>query len=479
MVEANHNCGTIWFVVGTCTKPKLHSVVSTEPKEPFHYFLLLANVWLWSLASSVGNARPKPCVQDMDICTYDKLNFSADGLQRIRASATIMQNAFTVQVDQLITPYPDGVLLLLFDEFVNTVQYRKFHDRFFRIPAGCKLSEISVGNAPQMQLLLVAAPNDHLLTLELLTTGMVRLPDSLLHLRAIRTLIVHDCLLETFSLDPLANSSNITVLMLGLNRVKQLIVSDNPDLVLPVTDFSLADNQLEFIDGAFFNPLKHLVQLDLAENRIQRIDGPGISFPRLKICLLYGNQITHFNTSNWRAPQLLELFMSSNNLTQIPVGLESLPNLTKLELAYNKLSTIDLRRLEGCRKLQTIDFSSNLLQTVRVSQQGQVTLPQLKTLNLGQNQISQIDFTRWNMPALTFLTMYFNRLERLPDLFKFFPKLQQAVANRNPLRCNSLRQLQSYLAENKLIVDSNAYGQTCRTNSSFKVSTGAVICCVG
>ncbi|KFB51668.1 AGAP007442-PA-like protein [Anopheles sinensis] len=84
------------------------------------------------------------------MCTYDKLNFSTDGLQRLRASATIMQDAFTVQVDQLITPYPDGVLLLLLDEFVNAVQYMKYHDRFFRIPAGCKLSEISVGNAPRI-----------------------------------------------------------------------------------------------------------------------------------------------------------------------------------------------------------------------------------------------------------------------------------------------------------------------------------------
>ncbi|KFB51669.1 AGAP007442-PA-like protein [Anopheles sinensis] len=307
---------------------------------------------------------------------------------------------------------------------------------------------------------------------------MVRLPDSFLNLRAIRTLRVHEGVLQTISLDPLANSSNLTVLMLGLNRVKQLIVSDNPDLVLPVKDFSLADNQLEYIDGAFFNPLKYLIYLSLEGNRIQRIGGPIVSFPRLTTCHLGNNQMTYLNVSNWRAPKLQNVFLDNNNMTQLPIGLGRLPNLTGLQMSNNKLSIIDLRRLEGYPQLQTIDVSSNLLRAVRVSQQGKVTLPLVELVNLAQNQISQIDFTRWNMPMLRSLTLAFNRLERLPDLFKLFPKLGRTVAFRNPFRCNSLRQLESYLAENRLTVDTNAFGQSCITNSSFKVSTGRVICCI-
>uniref|UniRef100_A0A182IJD9 Leucine rich immune protein (Coil-less) n=1 Tax=Anopheles atroparvus TaxID=41427 RepID=A0A182IJD9_ANOAO len=388
-----------------------------------------------------------------------------------------MRDVFTVQVDRLISPFPEGVMLALFDEYVQKVHYERYRERLFRIPAGCTLSEIKINNAPRMQSISVAAPNDKLVTLALSQAGLLSLPNSLLNLHKLVYLFVQDGALRTVSLEPLANCEKLDVLLLSSNNVTQLVVSKDPDLFVPIKDLLLAQNQLEYIDGEFFTPLRNLIFLSLEENRLQRIGGPLVSFPKLSYLRFEKNQMTYLNVSSWLAPRLLEISLDYNNFTQLPIGLERLPSLAGLLLSYNYLSAIDLRRLESWPKLERIDLSNNLIQNVRISFPGRVSLPLVNSVNLANNNISQLEFARWNMPMLSSLTLAFNRLERLPDLFQLFPKLGRVIAFRNLFRCDGLRPLEQYLALNRLTVDTTAYGMPCTTSSSFTVYTGRVICC--
>uniref|UniRef100_A0A182TS06 Leucine rich immune protein (Coil-less) n=1 Tax=Anopheles melas TaxID=34690 RepID=A0A182TS06_9DIPT len=413
------------------------------------------NLSPWTNGPAIVQSAPQPCQLQGAKCVYDKLNLSADGLQRLRTSGRDLPQVFQIDVKLLITPYPDGVLLQLISEFVQEVVYENYHERILRIPPVSALTDLVFRKAPPLQTIAVAAPNNRLTTLSIKQSNIRSMPSALTNLRQLATLALENGALESVSLEPLANCLQLSILILILDN-----------------------NLLETIDGAFFLPLRRLAYLDLGSNRIQRIEGRPLSLPQVMYIQLVSNQLAELDVTRWNLPNAIEIYLDNNNLTRVPIGIQTLPNLTTLVLPNNLLTVVDLRRLSGWTKLQRINLAGNRLTRVIVTGKGRTSLPNLEQLDLSNNQLTQLRYARWHLPKLSLLVVALNQLTRLPDLFKLFPKLRRAFAVQNPLHCNTIRRWQQYIAEFKLAVDTAMPGMNCATSSTYKLPSGRVICCV-
>ncbi|XP_052895927.1 transforming growth factor beta activator LRRC32-like [Anopheles moucheti] len=437
-----------------------------------------SNLWLHIQGPSIVHSARQTCILQVANCIYDRVNVSAGGLQQLRAtvreSATISQ----ITVQRLITPYPDGVLLLLVSEFVVEFVYERYKERILRIPPNAMLEDMRVKSAPELQTIIVVAPNKQLISLQINQAALASVPDSLRNLPELTFLNLDNGALERLSLDPFDNSPNITSLSCSGNKIVQLVVSRNADLSVPLVDLMLSYNLLESIDGDFFRPLRMLRFVSFENNRIQRIEGGPISLPRVTYISFVENCLSTLDVSQWHLPLLVEMFFESNNLTRVPIGIERLSNMTTLMLQSNRLTVVDLRRFDGWAKLEKIDLTGNRLSHVFVSGTGRVSLPNLTMMHLSENQLTQLDYARWNFPQLATLTLTFNQLHQLPDLFQIFPKLRRVYAFKNPLRCSTVRRWEQYILNYKLFIDVSAFAMSCATNGTYILPSGQAFCCV-
>ena len=120
------------------------------------------------------------------------------------------------------------------------------------------------------------------------------------------------------------------------------------------------------------------------------------------------------NIDSWTCPQLMELNISKNELTHLPTCLWELPSLKRFICSRNKLSSL----LEGDEltvlslDLEIIDLSHNSL--TDMVPQFIFEFPSLRILNLSNNKIRELPETLWSCETLQDLNLSDNQLESLP-----------------------------------------------------------------
>ncbi|VDN04707.1 unnamed protein product [Thelazia callipaeda] len=208
-----------------------------------------------------------------------------------------------------------------------------------------------------------------------------------------------------------------------------------------VTTLELQGNYIEKISPTAFIGLDNLISLDLSENRIG-------GFSRLVL--------TH-------TPQLETLhlhffsLLRKNRLTSIPLGIESLTNLRRIDLKANNISqitTIDVSRIvtidivdlgrntirdfprlhvlsSSASKVSKLDLSNNIISTLRSDTF--VALRSLRVLRLSRNKIENIEKDAFQgLFALRFLDLSRNRISILHALtFSSLTSLQNLSLARN------------------------------------------------
>ncbi|KAK6111527.1 Leucine rich repeat family protein [Brugia pahangi] len=185
------------------------------------------------------------------------------------------------------------------------------------------------------------------------------------------------------------------------------------------------------------------------------------SLPSWAITLdLSENQIGGFSRLVFaHTPQLEALLLRKNRLTSIPLGIESLANLRKLDLKANNISqitTIDVSRIAKIdvvdlsrnvlrdfphlhalqaanAKITKLDLSNNLLASLRSDTF--IALQSLRVLRLSRNKIETIEKNAFQgLFALRFLDLSRNRLAVLHALtFSSLTSLQNLSLTRNLL----------------------------------------------
>ncbi|XP_013173415.1 PREDICTED: slit homolog 2 protein [Papilio xuthus] len=193
------------------------------------------------------------------------------------------------------------------------------------------------------------------------------------------------------------NNNTITVLAPGLfSDLFQLLVLD------------LSHNELtsDWINTSTFTGLKRLVYLDFSHNRVSKME---IALFRdlhnLQILKMQDNFIEHISENVFISlSNLHTLILSNNRLTNIEsyafVGMRV---LTVLSIDSNRISKIHPHAFRNCSTLQDLHINGNRLDEVPIALKD---IPQLKTLDLGENLIVSIE----NASFMTMQQMYGLRL---------------------------------------------------------------------
>lgn len=126
---------------------------------------------------------------------------------------------------------------------------------------------------------------------------------------------------------------------------------------------SLKSNLLTKIhDGAFDTNADSLIDLDLQMNQLSSISSSWLNskFTRLQILNLALNQVDTFeDLDHVYLPTLRELNLSANQIESFPSAIHQWTALTKLDLSFNKLSSVPRFALTGLQNLNWLSFASN------------------------------------------------------------------------------------------------------------------------
>lgn len=174
----------------------------------------------------------------------------------------------------------------------------------------------------------------------------------------------------------------------SLNTLAPGLFNDLSKLL--VLDLSENDLTEEWINSATFTGLAALYLLNLSNNKLTKLDGYMFrDLSQLRVLRLENNIIQSIPENVFSSLSLLNtLVLSSNKLKQIHAfTFDSLSGLTLLALDNNQISYIDDDAFRNSSSLEDLHLNGNELREIPVALKNVLNL---KTLDLGTNQISEI-----------------------------------------------------------------------------------------
>lgn len=194
----------------------------------------------------------------------------------------------------------------------------------------------------------------------------------------------------------------------GLNALKTLEMELNQIEVLNSRSFAylfklekltLTDNMIRKLPAFVFSDLKELESLYINNNQIEEIDENAFEgLTHLYVLSLTRNFIHTINTTEFsKIKKLQHLHLEYNKIKSLS-GQLNLPELKFLQLNDNELTNLNKNVFRNCEKLESVDLSSNMLGNL--NEQPFLSLQQLKLLNIGSNSVNRTDFMNLAMRAL-------------------------------------------------------------------------------
>ena len=162
------------------------------------------------------------------------------------------------------------------------------------------------------------------------------------------------------------------------------------------------------INGKMVN--KDIKHLDLSYNNLTQLPVEICQLTQLTKLNLYNNNITHLPVEIGQLTQLTTLLLCNNKLTQLPVEIGQLTQLTTLDLSTNNLTNLPAE-IGQLTQLTTLNLYCNKLTHLPV-EIGHLT--QLTRLTLRDNNITQLPVEIGNLSQLTTLYLQNNKLTHLP-----------------------------------------------------------------
>uniref|UniRef100_A0AAG5DKI7 Membrane glycoprotein lig-1 n=1 Tax=Anopheles atroparvus TaxID=41427 RepID=A0AAG5DKI7_ANOAO len=114
-----------------------------------------------------------------------------------------------------------------------------------------------------------------------------------------------------------------------------------------------------------------------------------------------------FAGTNENDCRLADLSVPRNRLRTVPLGMERLTALRKLDFSYNLLESFNLNQLAKATALRQLLLSHNRLESFVTVEQ--IVLENLQKLDLSNNRLRTLDSTLWSMSQLETFHVDHNR----------------------------------------------------------------------
>ncbi|KAJ3448768.1 hypothetical protein M0812_01251 [Anaeramoeba flamelloides] len=265
-------------------------------------------------------------------------------------------------------------------------------------------------------------------TLVLLNNNLVTLPilsglQNLLHLHLDANMIV-EISEKTFE-----GLSSLERLILSYNQIEnlpKLLLNDLSNL----KRFEINGNNLKTI-GKGFQRLKKLKMFEADGNELVGIDQEVFQLPKLEKLSLSNNNLKELCDGQVEdlTESLIELKLSNNKFTSIPVLVTNLKNLKCLNLEGNNISEIYSRHIDKLTQLEELNVSKNDLHFMGDDLFNYLT--NLKKLLIHENKLRLLPNSIDRLKKLKFLFLRSNLLAYLPNSIYKCINLETLCISRN------------------------------------------------
>ncbi|KAG5270942.1 hypothetical protein AALO_G00174080 [Alosa alosa] len=219
-----------------------------------------------------------------------------------------------------------------------------------------------------------------------------------------------------------------------------------------LTHLTLDSNNISNITENVFNNLNNLKSLNLSSNNLARLHPCTFkNLYALTELLLSNNKLQSLPPSIFNASTCLKtLIIRKNALSNFSAVVESvkgLTNLTKLDLSYNRLTSLE-NSANLPSSLQLLYLNNNNLSHLRCQPD---LFSRICRLDLSNNNLSSIHFKGLNLSNIKFLRLRLTKVT-VPELLKLAPSLNPAHVDFSGLnlgqRNNSLIKTLCWLLRN-------------------------------
>ena len=273
---------------------------------------------------------------------------------------------------------------------------------------------------------------------------------------------------ELFEADPTSSAA------MPASRLEELYLQNNslsvlaPGLFNPLEHLlvlNLSRNELtnDWVTSSSLRPLVRLVALDMSHNKLTKLDQSMLSgLTALQILNVGDNNIHTVSANTFLFQHNLHILLLSHNdlETLHPRAVAGLPVLNSLSLDHNQLRSLHRNALRNCSSLQDLALNNNLLEEVPKAIR---PLTLLRTLDIGENRIANIRSKDLDgLHNLYGLRLAGNGIQNLQDdVFKSVSTLQVLNLAHNNIQkmnhsvFNPLKELRMLRMDNNKLQDIN------------------------
>uniref|UniRef100_A0A182I387 Uncharacterized protein n=1 Tax=Anopheles arabiensis TaxID=7173 RepID=A0A182I387_ANOAR len=310
----------------------------------------------------------------------------------------------------------------LASQLFTELTIQSYHEQALSLTPRLAIETLELQSAPTLKHLTIL-PNPHLRSLYIVNSAVRRIPDTIVNLRNLQFLGIEKSFLRLLDLSVMCYLPRLATLQVLRNHISLLLPVHESSCVNSLRDLHLDYNQLTTLDIAVLAPFTL---------------GPG-------------NNFTWIEFEQLDLPETLTANLPGNQFQQLPtIRNANLPNLQRIYLDGNQLSTIDLAQLQEHQQLNGIDFSRNRLRTVTASEL--IHLPNLTSIELVDNMLELFSLVNCSFPQLNYLYLKGNRLQFVPAEVYMSELSPTFMLNleKNPLRSDNLSIEILYLDNNPL-----------------------------
>ncbi|XP_077298659.1 FLII actin remodeling protein [Arctopsyche grandis] len=315
-----------------------------------------------------------------------------------------------------------------------------------------RLDRTNLTEIPEQMAKLVKLEN-----LSLKRNNLEKLYGELTELQCLRSLNLRHNKVKSSGLpSDLFKLEELTTLDLSHNKLKT--VPDGLEKAKSLLVLNLSYNIIEIIPPALFIQLTDLLFLDLSNNELETLPPQTRRLVNLQTLILNNNPLELFQFRQLPSLQSLETLHMRNTLrtlANVPTSLESLSNLSDLDLSQNSLPKIP-DALYSLPNLKRLNLSENEITELSTAIE---MWPKLETFNLSRNKLTALPASLCKLSFLRRLYVNDNKLdfEGIPSGIGKLSCLEVFSAANNQLemipeglcRCGALKTLN--LSSNRLI----------------------------